>query len=93
MLYREFFRIATGLDEPYPYQARLADGDTWPTLLEIPTGLGKTEALVCAYLYRVLERKQIEPRLLVYTLPMRTLVEQTIERVSAVVARLLASGR
>ena len=77
---------------PYPYQVSLAESDRWPTLLEIPTGLGKTEAVVLAYLYRALILRKAEPRLMVYTLPMRSLVEQTVKRIVLALERLHASS-
>jgi len=81
MDYVTFARIATGDPrfEPYPYQQRLAK-EPWPTVLEVPTGLGKTLAVGLAWLYRrfVLDDRET-PRRLLYCLPMRTLVEQTGE--------------
>ena len=50
MEFDSFFRKATGF-EPFPYQRALAEGD-WPDLLDIPTGLGKTSAVVLAWLFR-----------------------------------------
>lgn len=77
MDYRKFFVQATGLEGPFPYQERLAK-DPWPDLLEIPTGLGKTAAVVTAWLYkRRIQKDAGTPRRLVYCLPMRVLVEQT----------------
>lgn len=90
--YSDFFRIATGDKEPYPFQTRPALADTWSPLLEIPTGLGKTETIVGAYLYRTLERRLREPRLVMYTLPMRSLVEQTITRIESMTTNLRQSG-
>ena len=47
-------------------------------LISIPTGLGKTAAVVLSWLWnRVHLRSEKWPRRLVYCLPMRTLVEQT----------------
>jgi CRISPR-associated endonuclease/helicase Cas3 len=40
----DFFRRATG-NAPYPYQRKLATGDDFPELLDVPTGLGKTAVL------------------------------------------------
>ena len=66
---------------PLPYQTRLATGDPLPSLLDVPTGLGKTAAAVLAWVWR--RRFACEsvrnqtPRRLVYCLPMRMLVEQT----------------
>jgi CRISPR-associated endonuclease/helicase Cas3 len=78
----------------YDYQCRLACGERtageppqdWLShgtdceshLINIPTGLGKTAAVVLAWLWnRVLAQNPAWPRRLVYCLPMRTLVEQT----------------
>ena len=62
---------------PFEYQRRLAESD-WPDVLNIPTGLGKTAAVVVAWLYKRLSVKDANtPRRLVYCLPMRGLVEQT----------------
>lgn len=63
--------------EPFPYQVELAH-NPWPDLLDIPTGLGKTAAVVLAWIYRrTVLRDPATPRRLVYCLPMRVLVEQT----------------
>lgn len=83
--YTDFFLRATGLkapDGPYDYQIRLAGGDEGTAceskLIDIPTGMGKTVAVVLAWLWNRVELKRADwPRRLVYCLPMRTLVEQT----------------
>ena len=88
------FETATGFN-PHEYQARLACGERgsrnhndWlnqgsaceSMLIEIPTGLGKTGAVVLAWLWnRVLKDRHDWPRRLVYCLPMRTLIEQTLQ--------------
>jgi len=87
MTYDEFFQIAMGGEAgavsmlPYPYQSELATGDVWPELLTVPTGVGKTAAVVLGWLYRRQFAAdaigKATPRRLVYCLPMRTLVEQT----------------
>jgi CRISPR-associated endonuclease/helicase Cas3 len=75
--YSTFFRQATLLAEPFPYQQTLAQA-AWPDFLEIPTGLGKTAAIMLAWLYkRQVAHDTDTPRRLVYCLPMRVLVEQT----------------
>lgn len=92
----EFFHKATG-NSPYDYQRRLACGERsncaeveWlasgtpcqSRLINIPTGLGKTAAVVLAWLWNRVQRQNPQwPRRLVYCLPMRTLVEQTQEEV------------
>lgn len=82
MKIQELFKEATGYD-PYPYQVKLAMGEELPELLNIPTGVGKTAAVVLSWIYRrrFAEKKirDSTPRRLVYCLPMRTLVEQTFK--------------
>jgi CRISPR-associated endonuclease/helicase Cas3 len=107
----EVFRAATGSLQPYPYQCRLACGPDAglenndslrrgtpcrSQLINIPTGLGKTAAVVLAWLWnRILCPEQTHrntwPRRLVYCLPMRTLVEQTRDNVRLWIQRLQAS--
>lgn len=79
--YPKFFEAASGDGrQPYPYQARLAELPCESRLISIPTGLGKTAAVILAWLWnRVSWRSPEWPRRLVYCLPMRTLVEQTAE--------------
>ncbi len=89
--YQEFFKKATG-NEPYDYQVRLAVGETLPQLVKIPTGLGKTAAVVFAWLWRrrfaPAAISNATPRRLVYCLPMRVLVEQTFENCARWLHRL-----
>ena len=85
MEFPEFFKKATTYD-PYQYQIDLAESDSLPKLLRIPTGAGKTEAAILGWMYRRFyyperEVREGTPGRLVYCLPMRTLVEQTEERV------------
>ena len=46
----DWYAAALGVP-PYPYQQRLAAED-WPDVLKIPTGLGKTAAILLAWLYK-----------------------------------------
>lgn len=78
--YRAFFEQATENATPLPYQAKLATQSDFHALLDVPTGLGKTAAVILAWVWR---RRFAEesvrrgtPRRLVYCLPMRVLVEQ-----------------
>lgn len=73
--YTSFFRQLTGY-APFPYQFELSRG-AWPEVLDIPTGLGKTAAVIVAWLWKRLGQDAETGRRLVYCLPMRTLVEQT----------------
>lgn len=56
MQYQDFFKKAYGGSgdprfTPYAYQCRMAE-KPWPDLLEVPTGLGKTAAVVLAWLWK-----------------------------------------
>lgn len=77
MDYREFFSKLTG-KQPFPYQEQLAQG-AWPDRLDVPTGLGKTAAVVVAWLWRRRQHPASTPRRLVFCLPMRVLVRQTLD--------------
>ena len=99
---RLFAKATTHL--PHEYQKRLACGarrerryDDWLSdgskcesiLIDVPTGFGKTGAVVLAWLWnRVLKRRDDWPRRLVYCLPMRTLVEQTRQNADQWMSRL-----
>ena len=108
LTYPDFFRCATGGQTPYDYQSRLACGpDADPDqpdtlragtvcqsqLISIPTGLGKTAAVLLAWLWNRVAQpdataRNAWPRRLIYCLPMRTLVEQTQREVRTWLVRL-----
>lgn len=78
--FERFFERATGF-EPFHYQVELAEKTEFPSLLEVPTGMGKTASAILGWLWRRRFagddiRRQTQRRL-VYCLPMRVLVEQT----------------
>lgn len=92
MCFKSFFQQTTG-NPPYGWQTRLAnDTGCKSRLIDIPTGLGKTAGIVLAWLWNLTKQSEISnskseiasyppkafPRRLVYCLPMRTLVEQTV---------------
>lgn len=100
MTYDDFFRRAFGKEsekdfKPFDYQCRLAEV-SWPELVDVPTGMGKTAAVVLAWLYKRGWREKAReitpdgatPRRLVYCLPMRVLVEQTHRNVCNWLQRL-----
>ena len=76
MNFDTFFQAGTDGKYPRPYQISLAKRD-WPETLIIPTGFGKTAAVLAAWLWKIGSRDPATPRRLIYCLPMRTLVEQT----------------
>jgi CRISPR-associated endonuclease/helicase Cas3 len=111
----QFFSAATGHAQPFHYQCRLAcrpdatldrpetlqrGSPCESKLIHIPTGLGKTAAVVLSWLWnRLLNQRDLSnpaqpptgpawPRRLVYCLPMRTLVEQTAGNVRQWLANL-----
>jgi CRISPR-associated endonuclease/helicase Cas3 len=89
--FADFFEKATGSAKPYPYQIRFAEIETLPHLLRAPTGAGKTATAILGWLYRRLTKPDETPRRLVYCLPMRVLVEQTVRVVHEWVENLKAS--
>jgi len=71
-----FFQKAMG-KTPYPYQTFLATAPIESRLINVPTGCGKTAAVILGWLWQRKENPERTPRRLVYCLPMRVLVEQT----------------
>ncbi|MEY4485436.1 MAG: hypothetical protein RL693_2888, partial [Verrucomicrobiota bacterium] len=88
--YSTFFSAAFKDErQPYDYQSRLAGPACESRLISVPTGLGKTAAVVMAWLWnRVHQQSDQWPRRLVYCLPMRTLVEQTADEATQWIAKL-----
>lgn len=80
-------RLACGTEASLDVPETLASGTTCRSMLiEVPTGLGKTAAVVLAWLWNRMLQPDVKaraewPRRLVYCLPMRTLVEQTRDNV------------
>ena len=80
--YEDFFRLAFGKSAneshaPFYYQTRLATDINFPSLLNAPTGAGKTNAVLGAWFWRRWLNPETVGRRLIYCLPMRNLVEQT----------------
>jgi CRISPR-associated endonuclease/helicase Cas3 len=73
--FEAFFEAATG-HRPHGYQARIAR-DGLPSVVEAPTGTGKT-GVILAWLWRRLSEEHglATPRRLIYALPQRSLVDQ-----------------
>lgn len=77
----KFFRRLIGKDPFGEYQvtpARLV-GQGKPVVLWAPTGSGKSEALLCAFTWSLLQNEGF-PQQMVYSLPMRSLVDALARR-------------
>ena len=63
--FADFFAAVHGV-EPFPWQERLASriasGDGWPSVLDLPTGAGKTAAIDVALFHLALEAERGESR-------------------------------
>ncbi|MCL6547721.1 MAG: CRISPR-associated helicase Cas3' [Alicyclobacillus sp.] len=85
------FQRATGF-APYDYQCRLARQPGWPRVVRVPTGAGKTAAILLAWVWKSLyspeEVRRCTPGRLIYCLPQRTLVQQTEAAARAWIDRL-----
>lgn len=88
--FEAWFEHTTG-HAPYAYQRALANAQDPPAVLHVPTGSGKTQAVIGAWLYQ--RGAGTGPRRLVYALPMRSLVEQTALVAQGMVARLRPGDR
>ncbi|MCP9470621.1 MAG: CRISPR-associated helicase Cas3' [Nitrospira sp.] len=91
-----WFQQATG-HVPFPFQARFACDEALSQLVHVPTGLGKTAMAVLGWLWRRRFHpnravRRGTPRRLVYCLPMRVLVEQTVECAKSWIKNLKKSG-
>ena len=76
-MYNNFFTQALGESKiPFAYQVALAEQE-WPDALVAPAGFGRMGAVILGWAWKNVSRQKV-PRRLVYCLPMRTLVDQTI---------------
>lgn len=92
--YKDFFRRAfdkSAEEFPFHYQELLAE-KVFPELLNVPTGAGKTAAILGAWLWRRLQNPESVGRRLIYCLPMRTLVEQTRKVAETAVENLVKAN-
>jgi len=88
MSFAEFFETCTGFPA-HPWQAELGSRATCKdALIRIPTGLGKTAGVGSAWLHhRVRGGDRSWPTRLAWVLPMRVLVEQTLDSLQELVQR------
>ena len=88
-----FFEALWGYP-PFPWQRRLAErveGEGWPGLLDIPTGLGKTAAIDVAVWHlarQADERPRRAPVRMVYVVDRRLVVDQAYRRAEEIAGKL-----
>ncbi len=96
MEFEELTRTALGAKQtPFAFQERFAREKTLPSMIRIPTGLGKTATVVLGWIWRRFyappDISNATPRRLAYCLPMRALVEQTASSAETWVKKLALS--
>jgi CRISPR-associated endonuclease/helicase Cas3 len=91
MSYNEFFFKATGVS-PFDFQKRLRHSEARTTVLKAPTGLGKTDSVLVAWLHWRVSEPATTPRRLVWCLPGRALTEQVASVAEERVQRLVEAG-
>lgn len=87
-----FFRDVHGV-EPFPWQQRLTtrvlDQGTWPEVIDLPTGTGKTSVLDTA-VFAMAAQPDIAPRRVVFVVDRRIVVDQVYERAQRLKSRIAA---
>lgn len=90
--FEQAFKKLTGHDRPHDWQKILASRTGCRSMtIRIPTGMGKTEGIMAAWIWKQLSRDDdcsVWPRRLVWCLPMRVLVEQTLDVAKYMINRL-----
>ena len=80
--FADFFRDVHGC-EPFPWQQRLTaqvlESGTWPKVIDLPTGTGKTAVLDTA-IFALACRPEVSPRRIVFVIDRRIVVDQVCER-------------
>lgn len=91
MTYQEFFAVATGW-RPFDFQKRFRQTAGTRIILKAPTGLGKTETVLVAWLHGRTTDPATIPRRLVWCLPGRALTEQVAQVAEERIQRLTDAG-
>jgi len=86
--YNNFFVELTRHGQPHCWQEELAAQDIDNRLIRIPTGFGKTQGVLAAWLWnRIAQQNDRWSRRLVWCLPMRVLVEQAYHECRQILQR------
>lgn len=90
MSYEDYFAALTAYARPHSWQRDLASAEFCSDrLIRIPTGFGKTLGVLSAWMYHRVHRGDDRwPRRVVWCLPMRVLVEQTMAEVTSALDRV-----
>lgn len=91
MDYLEFFALATQ-HQPFRFQERFRSEPGKRIILRAPTGLGKTETVLAAWLHRRVTEPDLTPRRLLWCLPGRALTEQVADVAERCVTQLVRAG-
>ena len=91
MNYLDFFAVATGW-RPFDFQERFRHPGGARIILKAPTGLGKTQTVLVAWLHGRATEPDVTPRRLIWCLPGRALTEQVAKDAEACVRRLASAG-
>ena len=85
-----FFRDVHGYD-PFPWQQRLTNDvlerRAWPTVIDLPTGTGKTAVLDTA-IFAMAVQPEVTPRRVVFVIDRRIVVDQVCERARRLQSRI-----
>jgi len=85
-----FFRDVHGYD-PFPWQQRLTnhvlERRAWPTVIDLPTGTGKTAVLDTA-VFAMAAQPEVTPRRVVFVIDRRIVVDQVCERARRLQSRI-----
>ena len=85
-----FFRDVHGCD-PFPWQQRLTNDvlerRAWPTVIDLPTGTGKTAVLDTA-VFAMAAQPEVTPRRAVFVIDRRIVVDQVCERARRLQSRI-----
>src|SRR5713101_398078 len=91
MKYKQFFATGTEFD-PFGFQERFRSSNAARLVLKAPTGLGKTDTVLMAWLHRRATDPDLTPKRLVWCLPGRALTEQVARGTEECVARLVSAS-
>lgn len=89
--FEEFFEAVWGY-EPYPWQVELSKtvcrNGTWPRVLDLPTGSGKTAVLDIALHHLIVDDEGVAPRRMIVVVDRRVIVDQVGQRAQRILSAI-----